>query len=298
MENFSQRNEEYPAVWPGNLQRVRMTSRVFFLGLMTLLALLQSRPVFALMPYLDTETAVPVDRGKSRLDVSMLFDRWKSNLSTYDLKAELSYGLINNLDFSVDVPYLVRKVKGSGDVNGVGDEDGVGDVTLKVKVRFIKGREANPVSIAGQLSVKFPSCNKDKALSPECTGEPDVGLRAIASKEFFPVTVHVNLGYIFVGNPPNTDLNDVLTYSIAFDYLTTADNLHVVGELAGQSNPYPKSSDLASRLSADTSADPLSALIGLLYDLDTNKALTAAWSMGLTQASPDYSLSVGFRYLF
>jgi hypothetical protein len=275
-----------------------MTSRIFFFGMMALVALLQSRPVYALLPYLDTETAVPVDRGKSRLDVSLQLDRWKSNLSTYELKAELTYGLINNLDFSVDVPYLVRNVKGSGDVDGVGDEDGVGDVTLKVKVRFIKGREANPVSIAGQLSVKFPSCNKDKALSPECTGEPDVGIRAIASKEFFPVTVHLNLGYIFVGNPPNSSLNDVLTYSLAFDYLTTAEYLHVVGELAGRSNPYPKSSNMASRLSADTSADPLSALIGLLYDLDTNKALTVTWSMGLTQASPDYGLSAGFRYLF
>ncbi|MBI3597785.1 MAG: transporter [Nitrospirae bacterium] len=275
-----------------------MTSRVFLLGLMTLLALLQSRPVFALLPYLDSETAVPVDRGKSRLDVSLQLDRWNSRLSTDALEAELSYGLINNLDFSVDVPYLVRKVKGSGDVNGAGDEDGVGDVTLKVKIRFIKGREANPVSIAGQLTVKFPSCNKNKALSPECTGEPDVGLRAIASKEFFPVTVHLNLGYIFVGNPANTNLNDVLTYSLAFDYLTTADYLHVVGELAGQSNRYPKTSDEAFRLSAKTSADPLSALVGLLYDLDINKALTVSWSMGLTQASPDYSLSAGFRYLF
>ena len=275
-----------------------MTSRVFFFGLMALLALLQPRPAYALLPYLDTETAVPVDRGKSRLDLSLQDDRWNSHLSTFALQAELTYGLINNLDFSVDVPYLVRRVKGSGEQDGVGDEDGVGDVTLKVKVRFIKGREANPVSIAGQLSVKFPSCNKDKALSPECTGEPDVGIRAIASKEFFPVTVHLNLGYIFIGNPPNSSLNDVLTYSLAFDYLTTAEYLHVVGELAGRSNPYPKSSNMASRLSADTSADPLSALIGLLYDLDTNKALTVTWSMGLTQASPDYGLSAGFRYLF
>lgn len=275
-----------------------MALRSVLFGIVMLLALFQSRPAFALMPYLDSETAVPVDRGKSRLDVGLQLNRWRSDLATYDIKAELTYGLINNLDFSVDVPYLVRKVKGSGDINGVGDEDGVGDVTLKVKVRFIKGREADPVSIAGQLDVKFPSCNKDKALSEECTGEADVGVRAIASKEFFPVMVHVNFGYIFVGNPPDANLKDVLTYSLAFDYLTTADNLHVLGELAGQSNRYPNSSTEASRLSAKTSADPLSALVGLLYDLDVNKALTAAWSIGLTQASPDYTLLVGMRYLF
>ncbi|HUK57044.1 MAG TPA: transporter [Nitrospiria bacterium] len=269
-----------------------MATRVFSLGLLTLLVLLQSRPVLALMPYLDTESAVPVDRGKSRLDISLRDDRWNSDLSTYTLMTELSYGLINNLEFAVDAPYIFRNQKGPG------DEDGLGDLTLKAKVRFIKGREANPVSIAGQLAVKFPSCDKDKALSPECTGEPDVGIRAIASKEFFPVTVDLNLGYVFIGNPANTSLNDILTYSLAFDYLTTADRVHVLGELAGETNRYPKTSKFQSRLSAKTSAGPLSALVGLLYDLDPAMALTATWSTGLTPASPDYSLSAGFRYQF
>jgi len=261
-----------------------------------LLTLLQSRPAFALLPYLSSETAVPVDRGKSRLDLSFQDNRWDSSLSTYALKAELTYGLINNLDFSVEVPYLVRKVRGSGNVNGVGDEDGLGDLTLKAKIRFIKGREATPVSIAGQLIVKFPSCDDHKKLSPECTGEPDLGIRAIASKEFFPVTIHLNLGYIFVGNPPNTKLDDILTYSLAFDYMTVADYFHVVGEVAGETNRYPKST--GGRVTKSTSANPLSALIGLLYDVDVNKVLSLSSGFGLTKASPDYNLSVGFRYLF
>lgn len=267
-----------------------MAARALFYGLVFFLVLIQSHPAFALLPYIASETAVTVDRGKSRLDLSAQVDRWSGFLYTYALKAELTSGLINNLDFSVDVPYLFRNEKNAP------DESGLGDLTLKAKVRFIKGREATPVSIAGQLMVKFPSCDRSKALSQECTGEPDVGIRAIASKEFFPVTVHLNLGYVFIGNPPNTKLDDILTYSLAFDYLTVADYFHVVGELAGETNRYPKST--AGPLTKSTSANPLAGLIGLLYDVDLNKVLSLSGSFGLTKASPDYSLSVGFRYLF
>ncbi|HEY5595308.1 MAG TPA: transporter [Nitrospiria bacterium] len=260
-----------------------MTARTLFYGLILFLALLPFRPAFALLPYIASETAVPVDRGRSRLDVSFQQTHWneKPANTRYVLRGELSYGLINNLDFSVDAPYVFRKVHGSD------DEDGLGDLTLKAKIRFIKGREATPVSIAGQITVKFPSCDEDKFLSEECTGEPDVGIRAIASKEFFPVTVHLNFGYVFVGNPPNSNMDDVLTYSVAFDYLTVADYVHVVGELAGETNRNP-----------NQSKDPLAALIGLLYDVDVNKVLSLAGNVGLTKASPDFGLSVGFRYLF
>jgi hypothetical protein len=267
-----------------------MTARAFFYGLIFFLVLFQSHPASALLPYIASETAVTMDRGKSKLDLSFRVDRWHSRLFTYALKGELTSGLINNLDFSVEVPYLFRMAKGAK------DEDGLGDLTLKTKVRFIKGREATPVSIAGQLSVKFPSCNNDNHLSQECTGEPDVGIRAIASKEFFPVMVHLNLGYVFIGNPPNDELDDVLTYSLAFDYLTVAEAVHVVGELAGETNRYPKST--AGSVTKSTSVNPLAVLIGLLYDVDVNKALSLSGSLGLTNASPDYSLSVGFRYFF
>lgn len=258
-----------------------MTARPLCLGFILFLVLLSSRPALALLPYIASETAVPVERGKSRLDLSMQDDRWSSRESIYALKAELSYGLINNLEFSVDVPYLFRNLKNAK------DENGLGDLTLKAKIRFIKGREATPVSIAGQLAVKFPSCDDHKMLSQECTGQPDVGLRAIASKEFFPVTVHLNLGYIFIGNPPNSNFDNVLTYSLAFDYVTVVNYLRVAGELAGETNRNP-----------ETPEDPLAALIGLLYDVDMNKVLTLAGSVGLTKASPDFSLSAGFRYLF
>ncbi len=260
-----------------------MAARIVLQVFLFLILLFDSVPVFALLPYTASDTAVPVERGRSRLDLSITHDRMdtKPRASRFSLRAELSYGLINNLDFSVDFPYYFLRGK------EIENEDGLGDLELKAKIRFIKGREANPVSIAGQMAVKFPSCDEKKGLSPKCTGEPDVSVRAIASKEFFPVTVHLNLGFIFVGNPPNSSLDDVLTYSVAFDYLTVFEQLHVVGELAGETNRDP-----------NTSEDPLSFLIGMIFDLDLDKMVSLTGTIGLTDASPEYGVSLGFRYLF
>lgn len=267
----------------GDLMNGRTLFVRFLIALSAIVIPMQSKPAFAFLPYLASETAVPVDRGKSRLDLSFDYEKVNQDqaVSRYALNFELSYGLINNLEFAVDVPYRFIKVEDAE------DEDGLGDLTLRAKIRFIKGREANPVSIAGQLSVKFPSCDEDKDLSPECTGEADVGVRAIATKEFFPVTVHLNLGYLFIGNPPNTELDDVITYSLAFDWLTEAEYFRVAAELAGETNRNPGQSE-----------DPLAVLLGLLYEVSADKVLTLAGSLGLTDASPDYTLSVGFRYLF
>lgn len=265
-----------------------MAPRVLSMGLVLFLTLLPVGAAFALLPYLATETAIPVDRGRSRLEMSILHEQGRSwwtegkhRLSLSTLTMGLTYGLINNLDYSVDIPYRFRNERGAEN-----DEDGLGDIRLKAKIRFIKGREANPVSVAGLLTVKFPTCNRAKQLSQECTGEPDVGLRAIASKEFSPVTAHLNLGYIFIASPPDETWDDVLQYSLAVDYLTTLDYFHLVGELAGETNRDP---DLKN---------PATAMVGVLYDVDVDKVLSLASSFGLTDASPDYGVLIGYRYLF
>ncbi|HSG06467.1 MAG TPA: hypothetical protein VLB09_08725, partial [Nitrospiria bacterium] len=238
--------------------------RVF---IVVLLAGFFATPASAYVPYLYSDTAVPVERGKSRLDFTVGFEKWslKPRETRYIFDTELSYGLINNLEFTVQVPYVVR------DPNGKGSRSGLGDLNLKAKIRFIKGRAANPVSMSGMILLKFPGCDEDKGLTPECTGETDLGIKGIASKEFFPVTMHLNLGFIVVGNPPNSSLDDVFAYGLAFDMLTRVEFLHAVAELSGETNRDP-----------DAKSDPHSLLIGLLYDIDIKKSVSLAADFGLT----------------
>lgn len=261
--------------------------RLFFPMLPLLLTFLSAPPAHASRPYLSTESAVPIERGKSRLEVGFFHERdlIDNKANGYALTGELTYGLINNLDFEVEVPYRFLRVTNERD--GLEDEDGLGDLQLKSKIRFIKGREANPLSIAGQLIVKFPTCDKNKKLDRDCTGEPDVGLLAIASKEFFPVMVHLNVGYTFVGNPGGATLDDAYNYSLAFDLQTAYEPVRVVSELAGAASRIP-----------EADSDLLALLVGVMYGVDLDKFVDLAFSIGLTEETPDYTFTVGFTYHF
>jgi hypothetical protein len=240
---------------------------------------------WALRPYLTTENAVPVDRGESRLELGLLRDQFDNSTVGYAFLGELTYGVINNLDFAIEFPYrFLRSSK-------IPDDEGLGDVKIKTKLRFIKGREANPLSIAGQFVVKFPTCDEEKRLSIECTGEPDVGWVVMASKEFFPVTVHLNMGYLLVGNPPGQHLEDIFSYSLAFDLQTKHEPLRIVSELSGQNNQ-----QTIGNPNEDT--DTLSALFGLIYAIDLDKTLDLGVGLGLTKNAPDYHLTLGVTYQF
>lgn len=246
-----------------------------------LLGLIVVPSAHASRPFISSESAVPVERGKSRFEVGFLNENYDGKVDHYAVLGELTYGLINNMHFEVEVPYLFLRLQ-DGE-----DQDGLGDVKLKAKVRFVRGREANPLSMAGQVSVKIPSCDENKALNVECTGEPDVELTGIASKEFFPVNVDLNVGWVFVGNPAGQTLDDILKYSLAFDVQTMFDALRVVAELSGDTNRDP-----------DADTPVMSILGGLVYNLTVEFAMDAAVSAGLTKDSPDYGLTFGFSYLF
>lgn len=249
----------------------------------------------AYRPYLQTDTAVPLDRGKSRFEIGLQHKRINRDRNLFALIGEWSFGLTNNVETEVEFPYRFLRVNNVSDVQRgpaplsdlPSDEDGMGDINLKAKVRFIKGREVDPLSIAGQLTIKVPTCDKEKDLSSECTGEPDLDLTIIASKEFFPFKVDFNLGHTFVGNPEGTKLDDSFHYSVGLDMQTLSESLRVAGELGGGRNREP-----------DADSDLLFVMGGIIYNADIDKLLDLSLSIGLTGDTPDYTLSFGFTYLY
>ena len=233
----------------------------------------------AVRPYFITEDAVPIERGKSRLEFGFSFNRLSPGDRSYPLVVDFTQGVINNLDFGITIPFIIR--------SGMGSSNGLGDIKIKSKIRFLKGREANPLSLSGQMFIKFPSCDKDKDPRKDCSGETDVGFLGIASKAFYPITVHLNLGYIFVGNPSSGPFRDVLRYTLAFDYLSLIDGLHFLTELAGETQRDP-----------GKSTDPLAFQFGALYDLLEEISLDGSFGFKLTEASPDIFINAGMSYRF
>jgi hypothetical protein len=239
--------------------------------------LIFARSAYAVRPFLATETAIPMEPNKSLLEGGLLYEQFSSHNRRYILSADLRYGLITNLDFEVIVPYFFADRPG-------GRESNVGDLHLRGKVRFLKGREANPLSIAGMIDVKFPSASRDKGFG---TGEPDIGVFGIASKEFFPVTVHLNVGYTFVGNPPGQVLDNVFSYSLGAELQTMLTGLEIVGELSGRTDSQ-----------SSISPERLDILGGVVVGVTPEVSIDLSVFFGLIKDSPDYGLSGGFAYRF
>lgn len=239
-----------------------------------------STPVFAERPFQVTETAIPTARGTYRIEGGFLLDRSASDKKKTQVGVNLRYGLIQNLEFDLEIPYLFSESNGQ-------KKNKQGDIRLNTKIRFIKGRAANPLSIAGQMIIKFPTAGENKVLGT--SGVVDVGFLAIASKEFTPVTAHINFGYFFIGNPAGQDLSDQLRYALALELaIEDASPIKLLGELYGR----------ASTGSA-SDADDVMILAGG-FSLKANHTLTLDTTVGygLNSKSPDYLINMGATYIF
>ncbi len=240
-------------------------------------------PAWAERPFLATERGTTLEHGTSRVQFGLDAARFSSETTRYTFKTELTSGLLANFDFRVEAPYLFTT--GNGGTRGE-----VGDVTFRPRVLFLKGREANPLSVAGELVLKFPSCDEGSpaaGVTPACSGEADVGFIAIATKEFQPVTVHLNVGYTFVGNPPGRALDDVVSYSLAFEYDTVLPAISIMTEVSGETSREPSVSD-----------DPLNLLVGATYQVNRRVILDSSLAVGLSSPSPDYAAALGVSYTF
>lgn len=229
-------------------------------------------------PFLITETAIPVEKGNYRLEGGLVLNRLSSNTRDSVLEIDLRYGLIQNLEVDLVVPYLFREEDGE-------HKNQIGDVLLRAKVRFIKGREANPLSIAGQLILKLPTAGSDQFFGT--SGEPDLGFVAIASKEFTPVTAHINFGYIFIGNTPFGDEPDQIRYALGLELQTNEEPVLLIGEVSG-----------STEIGNSASKGIITLLGGIKYKITPIASIDGSIGFGLTHDSPDYLLNVGFTYLF
>ncbi len=242
-------------------------------------------PARAERPFLATERGTLLDHGAARLDFGVEAARFSSRITRYTLRTELTSGILPNLNFTVEAPYLF--------VTGMGGTQGqVGDVVLRPKLQLLKGREANPLSLAAELLMKFPSCNETLVATtpeviPACTGEADLGFLAIATKEFQPVTVHLNLGYTFVGNPQGRPVDDVVRYSLAFEYVTILPAVTVMTEVSGETSREP-----------GVYGDLLDLLLGVTYQLNRRVVLDSSLAVGLSSPSQDYLAAIGVSYRF
>ena len=254
-------------------------NKLFGIALALFLSLLSlPKTASAERPFLSTETAIPVERGTYRLETGLVFDRISSDTRDTSVAVDMRYGLIQNLEIDLLVPYLFRVEDGE-------HENEIGDVLLRAKVRFIKGREANPLSISGQLVLKLPTAGRDQFFGT--SGAADIGFVAIASKEFTPVTAHINFGYFIIGNPPYGNESDQIRYALGLELQTIEESIALIGEISG-----------STEIGNSASKGLITLLGGVDYKVARTARIDASVGFGLTNDSPDYLVNIGFTYLF
>src|SRR3972149_9478701 len=101
---------------------------LIFLGLLSL----WPSSVYASRPFLATEKSEPIERGTSRLEMGYEYAMFSDSEHRQSVLIEMTHGLINNMDFEVEVPTVFVK----RDDNS---QAGLGDLRVKAKVRVFKG---------------------------------------------------------------------------------------------------------------------------------------------------------------
>ncbi|HTP42778.1 MAG TPA: transporter [Nitrospiria bacterium] len=243
-------------------------------------------------PFLATDRADPVEKGLTELEAGFLYQQFSSNNNLSMMLLELTNGILNDLDFEVEVPILFLQ-------SGNSAENGLGDVNLKAKARLLRAREGRPVTLAAEMTVKLPTCNKDRlsTFNPSCTGKTDLGLTGIASKSFQSVTVHLNVGYTFVGgntvvSPSSTQtrpLRNTVNYSLAMEYPVPAllPGLEFAGEVAGHTSSDP-----------NESVWPLTGELAATYAFNQVVTADAEMDLGLTNSAPVFAVGAGVSFHF
>jgi len=244
--------------------------------------ILFTAPAFAHRP-LTTQRAYPEQVHRVKLETGLRSMNLPHGDESYNLDVEVNYGIINNLDVGVEVPYVFWRPD-SGD-----DVDTVGDMIVKSRLLFLKGREGNPISLTIQpfFKVPTPESDEDVLKSGLSTGETDFGFVFIATREMSPLlSAHMNLGYTFINKPDwGKDYENVFSFKVAIEY-SADDEIEIVGEVNSETNKDPQDPDF------------FSILLGARYRMMEGVLLDAGFSAGISDASPDSTATVGLTLDF
>jgi hypothetical protein len=252
-------------------------------GLFVGLFLLVHTVVWGAHP-LITDDAGTQGKGRFQIEVNGQYDSDRKTVNGASIESTgnevattLSYGIIENADLVLSLPYRWGKVKEDGVT--LYDEKGISDTTFEVKWRFY---EKDGLSLALKPGVRIPTGNDEKGLGAGKTG---VHAFLIGSKEAAPWAFHVNVGYIMNENKADEEKN-LWQASLAATY-EAVKGLKVVGNIGIERNR-DKTAD----------KDPAFLLGGVIYSLSESVDIDFGVKYGLTAPETDWSVMAGTAFRF
>jgi hypothetical protein len=260
-----------------------MKRKWFTKGLILIVVLFVACPSWAAHPLITDDTGTQ-GKGKFQLELTGQYDSDNDDSEGVSVKASgteaaaaLSYGIVDNVDLVLSLPYLWGKEK-EEDVT-VYDENGIGDAALEVKWRLF---EKEGFSLALKPGISFPTGDDDKGLG---TGKIGGQIFLIATEEIGSWAFHGNLGYIRNENDAD-ELKDIWHASIAAQYEVIKD-LNLVANIGMERNPDDEADD-----------DPVFIIGGLIYSISENLDVDLGVKCGLTDSETDISALAGVAFRF
>ena len=267
-----------------------MTYKWFTKGLIFIVPLLVACPSWAAHPLITDDTGTQ-GKGKFQLELNGQYDWDKENSEDVSVKttggqamAMLSYGIAENVDLVLSMPYLWGQVKENymhkkGSEITVFDEKGIGDAALETKLRLF---EKNDLSLALKPGISFPTGNDEKGLG---TGRIGGHLFLIGSKELGSWAFHANLGYIRNENKVN-ECKDIWHASLATTY-EVIKNFKLAADVGVERNP-----------DKDDNNDPAYIIGGVIYSINENFDVDLGVKGGLSKSETDISALAGVTLRF
>lgn len=226
---------------------------------------------------LVTEDAVVAGKGITQFEAGLDYTKIKDGGEGTTILLSPIYGVAEETEFSLKVPYILGRPESPPKVEGWGD-------TSFVMKHLIAEENKNTPAFLLRMTIKLPTGDKDKDLG---TGDTNVGFLGAVTKNIGSSTIHLNLGYTFVGDQKvEYNKKNELNYGIAGEY-GIGKKTRVVGEIYGLYYPDYKAEEIERR-----------ALIGLTYRLDDTFTVDIAAKRGLEDTSDENGLIAGMTITF
>ena len=253
------------------------------LSLLFFLLPLFSTSIFAAHPLITDDTGTQ-GKGRFQLEVNseVNYDKEseagvKTKTTGGEVATILSYGITENVDAVLGIPYQWFKVKEDGEI--ISREKGLLDISLELKWRFF---EKDGWSFALKPGATFPTGKEEKDLG---TGKLTYSMFLITTKEIEPWAFHFNLGYM--RNENNLDeRKDIWHISLASEVKLIKD-LRLVTNIGMERNP-----DRASH------KHPAFILGGFIYSITEKVDIDVGIKGGLNKPEADWRILTGIAWRF
>ncbi len=218
-------------------------------------------------------------RGKFQLELNGEYGHENEDgttENTTNIATALTYGITNNIDVILGIPYQYITTK---DSESTTRHDGISDVSIDLKWRFY---EKDGLSFALKPGITLPSGDEERELG---AGSTTYGLFFITTKEMKPWAFHLNLGY--KRNESKVNSRKDLWHASLAGEVKVVEDLKAVVNIGVSENPEEEST-----------THPTFILGGFIYSLNELLDIDAGVKAGLNKAETDYSLLAGLTYRF